>query len=213
MNTRSTRTLLIAAATTAVLAIGAAAPASILAAGPPGGSARSSGPRTAAGAVVRADVAGARGVERRGGAPVTTLTSTQRAQLAFMAEEEKLARDLYLVLGSEVGGSVLPTIARAEARHLAAVRRLLARHGVPDPTAGRALGVFSTPSVQAMYERLLAEGRVSRAAAHEVGTTVERDDLAALSRASAGVTAPDVLRVYEHLRRASERHLLAFEAS
>ena len=43
-----------------------------------------------------------------------------------------------------------------------------------------------------------------------VGVTIEKLDIADLTSAMSGLTAPDVLQVYTNLRNGSERHLAAF---
>jgi hypothetical protein len=139
-----------------------------------------------------------------------TLTAAQRATLADLAAEEKLAGDLYDAFADRYGAVVFEHIARGEDQHLAAVRVLLDRYGVRDPTAGRAAGSFADPAVQATYDRLLAQGGTGFRAALDVGAAVERADIADLRSAVTGVTAPDVRQVYDRLLTASERHLAAF---
>lgn len=139
-----------------------------------------------------------------------TLTSTQRATLASMAEEEKLAHDVYVTLGGAF--SDLPQfdrIARAESQHLTTMRALLDRYGIADPTSGRAVGDFADPELQALYTSLV-ERADTPADALGVGVTIERLDIADLDDAMQGLTAPDVLNAYTHLRQGSERHLTAF---
>jgi hypothetical protein len=140
-----------------------------------------------------------------------SLTAAQRATLAGMAEEEKLAGDLYAAFADRYDAAVFAHIGRAEDQHLAAVRVLLGRYDVPDPTTGKAAGRFSDPAVQATYDRLLAQGLRSLDAALDVGRSVEQTDVADLRSASSGLTAPDVRQVYSRLLAASERHLAAFE--
>ena len=145
-------------------------------------------------------------------APSGTLTSTQKATLATMAEEEKLAHDLYAAFAARYDPVVFDRIAAAETRHRAAVRTLLGRYRVADPTAGKAAGSFASATVQATYDRLLQQGSASQRAALGVGVTVEQDDIAALQQARSGLTAQDVRQVYGHLLTASRRHLAAFQA-
>jgi hypothetical protein len=157
------------------------------------------------------------GARRGGGTPVTPppttaviLTAAQKTALAGMAEEEKLARDLYTAFAARYGTRVFATIGRAESTHLAAIRTLLARYGIADPTAGRAAGSFASADMAAMYTKLLADGKVSLAAAYGVGKAVELDDIAELDQALAGLTASDVRQAYTNLRRGSTQHLAAF---
>lgn len=140
------------------------------------------------------------------------LTADQKVDLASMAAEEKLAHDLYVTLGASLGGTELPRIAASETNHLAAIRMLLAKYGVADPTLNTPVGAFVDPAFQLLYDQLLAQGSVSLAAAYDVGVIVENDDLGRLADAKAGVTAQDVLKVYTNLTTASTRHLAIFQA-
>jgi len=139
-----------------------------------------------------------------------TLTAAQKTTLASMAQEEKLAHDLYAAFAARYDVIVFDHIVRAESQHQAVVRTLLQRYGVSDPTAGQPVGKFTDPIVQATYDKLLAQGQQSQSAALAVGQQVERDDIAALKAAESGLTAPDVKQVYANLLAASQRHLTAF---
>ena len=139
-----------------------------------------------------------------------TLTDDQKAELTAMAEEEKLAQDLYVAFDAQYDATVFTRIAKSESKHLDAVRTLLERYELTDPTVGLAAGEFLTDDTQALYDTLLADGSVSLDAAMEAGRTVEETDIADLTAANEGVTAPDVLKVYERLLAASEKHLTAF---
>jgi hypothetical protein len=125
-------------------------------------------------------------------------------------EEEKLAHDLYTAFAALYDLPRFERIAAAETRHRAAVRTLLARYDVVDPSVGAAPGAFADDELQARYDTLLAQGRTSLEAALGVGRTVENDDLRTLTAAAEGVTAADVLRVIEAQKAASARHLAAF---
>ncbi|MFN8622165.1 MAG: DUF2202 domain-containing protein [Chloroflexota bacterium] len=225
--------------TASMLTVALLVPAAVLAAGPRDGScdpagAGPKGPAASAPRAMNGQGMGTRGMgaarmnqshragdpaaQRRGAgqgirqAAPGVLTADQQLDLAAMAQEEKLAHDLYTQLGSTLGGPELARIAAAETNHLTAVRTLLARYGVDDPTAGLAAGVFADEAFQQLYDRLLAQGSPDLAAAYDVGVIVEQDDLARLADAKVGVTAQDVLRVYANLAAGSERHLAAFSA-
>ncbi|MFC5930424.1 DUF2202 domain-containing protein [Cryobacterium melibiosiphilum] len=139
-----------------------------------------------------------------------TVTAEQTDALAAMAAEEKLAHDLYVAFADQYDAAVFTRIASAETKHLDAVSMLLERYDIADPTIGLAAGVFSTDVTQDLYDTLLADGSVSLDAAMEAARTVEELDIADLTAAAEGVTAPDVLAVYDHLLTGSERHLVAF---
>jgi hypothetical protein len=139
-----------------------------------------------------------------------TVTAEQTTALTEMAAEEKLAHDLYVAFDEKYDATVFSRIATSETKHLDAVRALLGRYEITDPTVGLAAGAFPTDDTQKLYDTLLAQGSVSLDAAKEAARTVEETDIADLTAATAGVTAPDVLAVYEHLLAASKHHLVAF---
>lgn len=146
-------------------------------------------------------------------APKGTLTDAQKTTLASQAQQEKLAHDLYTAFAARHGLMVFDHIAAAETGHLTAVRTLLQRYGVSDPTADQPAGAFTDPAVRSAYDTLLAEGEPNPAAALAVAQRLERDDIAALTTALTGLTAPDAEQVYTGLRAAAERHLAAFTRS
>lgn len=138
-----------------------------------------------------------------------TLTAAQKTKLTSMAEEEKLAHDLYVAFGDKYG-TPFARIANAETRHLTEIRIVLTRYAIADPTAGKAAGSFATASTQQLYNKLLAQGTAGVDAAKTAARTVESTDISDLKAAAAGVTAPDAAQVYKNLLAASQRHLVAF---
>jgi hypothetical protein len=139
-----------------------------------------------------------------------TLTADQKTRLAGMAEEEKLAHDVYVALAASTGDTRFTRIATAETRHLEQVRALMTRYGITDPSAGKAAGQFTSTTTATLYRDLVAKGNVSLDAALGVGRTIEQLDIADLTKATTGVTAPDVTSVYAHLTAGSKMHLRAF---
>lgn len=143
-------------------------------------------------------------------APMGTLTDAQKAELSAMAEEEKVAHDLYVALSVKYPElRQFANIAKAELQHLTAVRTLMDRYGIADPTTGYAAGEFKTEAFQDLYDGLLKDA-TSPAKALAAGIAVEEADIADLEAAMKGVEAADVLQVYGNLLRGSERHLVAF---
>jgi hypothetical protein len=145
-----------------------------------------------------------------GEASTGTLTEVQEQMLAEQAELEKMAHDLYVELSDATDDHRFSRIAVSETRHLEAVRTLLGRYGIDDPTEGYAAGEFASETVAKKYADYLVEGSTSTEAALEVGRTHEAEDVEALRKAAEDVDAPDVKRVLEHLADASEMHLSAF---
>lgn len=140
-----------------------------------------------------------------------TLTAAQRSTVAAMAEEEKLAHDVYTALAARYPSDPrFARIASSETQHLTALRQVMTAYGITDPTAGLADGTFATDSVQQLYNDLLAKATTLDAALG-VGRAIETQDIADLDAAMAAVTtADDVDLVYSHLQMASQMHLRAF---
>lgn len=136
------------------------------------------------------------------------------AHLAWMREEERLARDVYTALAERYDGALpFANIARSEQQHFDAVGRLLTRYGVADPSTGRPAGSYAEPELQDLYDTLMAQGEKSLADAYDVGIAIEKADIADLERVLANLSETDVTRVFGNLLRASRQHLAAFEAA
>lgn len=146
-----------------------------------------------------------------------TLTDEQRATLRFMANEEKLAHDVYLALGELYDLPLFERIAASEAQHQAAVNSLMERYEVDGSPSELAPGEYtdSETDFAALYRSLVERGSQDLEEAIAVGIFIEEDDIAALAAAKAGLeeTAPDVYTVYTHLAAASQHHLTAFQSA
>ena len=141
----------------------------------------------------------------------TALTPGETADLQYMREEEKLARDVYQALAAKwPTATVFQRIARSEQRHMDAVKVVLDRFGIADPAAGNGPGEFTDPELQKRYAQLVADGSRSVADALAVGVMIERTDIADLQEALAATDVADLERLYGNLLRGSQNHLQAF---
>lgn len=144
-------------------------------------------------------------------APATPpLASSEADALAFMREEEKLARDVYQALATTWALPVFTNIASSEQTHMDAIKTLLDRYGLPDPAAGKAPGVFTNPDLQNLYTQLLTRGKASLSEALAVGAAIEEIDILDLQKRITATTPADIARVYTQLRQGSSNHLRAF---
>jgi len=142
--------------------------------------------------------------------PLGELTAEEAAGLAFMREEEKLAHDVYVALYAATGLQSFQNIANSEQTHTDAVKTLLDRYTLPDPSAGKLEGQFSDSNLQALYDQLVAQGSQSLAEALKVGAAVEEIDILDLQTREAQTALADILLVYQSLEQGSENHLRAF---
>ena len=146
-------------------------------------------------------------------APYVAPTADEATDLAYMREEEKFARDLYLRFAQEWETAPFAYIANAEQSHMDAVLRLLRKYRLADPAAGALVGEFSDPELQALYTALLQKGLASELDALLVGGLVEEADLLDLEISAARTTKTDIDSVYANLACGSRNHLRAFAAS
>ncbi len=138
------------------------------------------------------------------------LSQTEVEGLLYMREEEKLARDVYITLYEKWGQRVFQNITASEEQHMSMVLELLEQYGLEDPAAGKGVGEFTNPELQALYDQLVAQGSQSLAEALKVGAAIEEIDILDLEERLAQTNNPSIRTVYQNLMMGSENHLRAF---
>jgi len=141
------------------------------------------------------------------------LTADEKYWLTYMREEEKLARDVYLSLGSTWNIPIFSNIAQSEQVHMDSMKTLIDRYGLPDPAAGKSQGEFTDPALQKLHDDLIAQGSVSSVEALKVGVLIEETDIRDLNKAIATTQKKDIRTAYNNLLQGSMNHLNAFEAN
>jgi len=121
----------------------------------------------------------------------TTLSVAEESSLTFMREEEKLARDVYMVLYEQWGLKVFNNISQSEQSHMDSVATIMAIYDVAD-TASSEDGVFTNTDLQDLYLQLVSDGEASLIAALEVGALIEEVDINDLNNAIETADNPDV---------------------
>jgi len=133
--------------------------------------------------------------------------------LAYMYDEERLAKEVYLAIYQRQPVQQLSKIAsKAEGKHIDAVKDLAQRYGVATPyqQAGR----YRSSHIQSLYNELYAKGIRSQKDALEVGCIVEVvdvDDLNKYISEAQQANAQDVVQTYDFLRKGSYNHYWAFD--
>jgi len=161
---------------------------------------------------------GGRGESKRGGGkdasceslPLEEVDAKEEADLLYIREEEKLARDVYLTLYDVHRLQIFKNISASEQRHMDALLGLLVKYEIEDPVGDNAVGVFKNQDLRALYVKLVAAGKVSEIAALTVGATIEDLDINDLAHDIAGTDNEDLTMVYENLMRGSRNHMRAF---
>ncbi len=127
-----------------------------------------------------------------------------------MREEEQLAHDVYATLGEVWDLRIFENITASEQSHIDAALGVLEDYGIDDPAAGNEPGTFTDPQIQALYDRLVADGSTSLIAALEVGAFIEELDIADLRLRSSATDVEALTTLYANLERGSRNHLRAF---
>ncbi len=138
------------------------------------------------------------------------LAPEEEADLLYMREEEKLARDVYLALYDKWHLTVFSNISKSEQTHMDAIWTLLDRYDLGDPVQGP--GFFTNQHLQEVYDGLIAKGTLSVHDALEVGVLIEETDIEDLKAALTRTTHKDIVRVYTNLKAGSVNHLKAFNS-
>ena len=157
------------------------------------------------------------------------LSETEIADLTFMREEEKMARDVYAELYEyyKEGGTellILANIATSEQQHMDAMLHLLKKYRLDDPAAGMERGEFENTTLAAVYQNLVSDsdtnqpilneptsgGKVSPMAALYVGAWIEERDMVDIMHAISNTGRADIIGTYTNLLCGSRSHLRAF---
>jgi hypothetical protein len=138
------------------------------------------------------------------------LSDKEIAGLILMREEEKLARDVYITLGNIWGTKIFSNISASEQTHTDAVKVLLIRYGISDPVVDDTVGVFSSKTMQDLYNTLTIKGKASLTGALIVGATIEDLDIRDLETLKKETTKEDILITYNNLQKGSRNHMRAF---
>lgn len=142
---------------------------------------------------------------------VYPITQEEIDGLIHMRIEEKLARDVYTVMGSTYNSKVFLNIKLSEQSHMNAVKRQLDKYSIPDPLLTDEVGIFPDQEFQALYDQLIAQGNLSLTDALLAGKAIEELDIADLEAQLAFITNPGIINLYTNLKAGSISHLAAFE--
>ena len=140
----------------------------------------------------------------------TELSTSELEGIAFMREEEKLARDVYIQLADLWNMNIFSNISRSEDTHMEAVKTLIDLFGFEDPVQDNEVGVFTNPILQDLHDELMASGSMSLTDALLVGGAIEEIDILDLQKYLEQTTNSAVIEVYENLLRGSINHLNSF---
>jgi hypothetical protein len=147
-----------------------------------------------------------------GGSELTagSVDTTEADYLAYVREEEKLARDVYITLYQAWGLTVFDNIAASEETHTTTVEDMIEKYRLTDPVADDTVGVFVNPDLASLYTTLVTRGSQNSVEALYVGAAIEELDMIDLQAAIDATDNGDIRQLYENLMRGSRNHLRAY---
>lgn len=144
------------------------------------------------------------------GLPTEELSEEEIAGLIWLREEEKLARDVYIMFYQKYGMRVYNNISGSEQTHTEAIKLLLEKYKLTDPVQTDEVGVFFNKDLQTLYNQLIEQGNISDVEGLKVGAAIEEIDILDLEDNLVNVDNQDIAFVYNNLKSGSENHLRAF---
>ena len=139
------------------------------------------------------------------------LDEVETANILFMREEEKLARDVYTLFNEKYNYRIFNNISKIEQIHMNAIKVLIDRYQLVDPVGSNDYGVFANTELSDLYSQLIALGDESVIEALKVGAEIEEIDIIDLETSINELTGnTDIKFVFANLKRASGFHLKAF---
>jgi len=138
---------------------------------------------------------------------VMAITEKQKADLVFMYQEEKLAKDVYTYFSKIYDLKVFGNIVKSEQNHMEQIETLLISYKIPVPKLKD--GEFSDKNLKALYDKLIKQGKISEKEALKVGIIIEDVDIADLKEKTKN-SPDDIKLVYSNLLKGSENHKKAF---
>lgn len=158
------------------------------------------------------------------------LDYNEKMHLFFMREEEKLARDVYQVLGTMYPDSVIfGNIDDSEQIHMTAVKAMIEKYGYEDPNTNDNVGAYTGEDFgwyfTEKYNQLVERASISELEALYVGAFIEELDMMDINQCPQVIVEtdngindvsecgkvytdkPDIQRLYSSLLDGSDSHL------
>ena len=140
------------------------------------------------------------------------LTDLEEEMLLFVWEEEKMARDVYLLFDEDerFKKPIFRKIADSEQVHMDKVFCLLIHFNLDDQVQDE-IGIFSNPEIQELYDDLVALGSGPITDALTAGAIVEDYDINDINHWMTQTLNESILTVFRNIVCGSGNHLNVFD--
>ncbi len=140
-----------------------------------------------------------------------SLSTEEISGLMFMVEQEKLAKDVYMVMFDLYGLKIFENMSLSETKHVDAISRLIEKYLLDNPITDKAIGEFVNEELQALYNELIAVGSISQKEALNEGVLIEETNIEKIQYyLDFVVESEDIIQVLTNLLNSSDKHLARF---
>jgi hypothetical protein len=129
--------------------------------------------------------------------------------ILFIWQEEKAARDLYISLYEETNLSIFMDLVRSEQNHMDQAKSMIDKFGLQTPVSD-VPGELENQTLREIYNRLLAQGRLSHHEALKSAATFEEISIMDLEKEIAATNMEEIRVVYQGLLAGSRKHLRSY---
>jgi len=137
------------------------------------------------------------------------LTDVEVEMLEFLREEEKMARDVYLVLSGIYKKRIFLTIAESEQIHMDKVLCLMDHYKVEDPASSE-IGEFTNTYIQGLYDMLIELGTKGIIDGLTAGAYIEDYDIHDIHYWMDFTDNESILNVLSNIVCGSGNHIISF---
>ena len=144
--------------------------------------------------------------------PNEPLSPDETESILLMREEEKMARDAYIIFYQKWKQPIFTNISQAEQTHMDAVLLLVNKYNLTDPVGTNPVGIFINSDIQSLYNDFITQGNQSYIEALKAGAAIEEVDIRDLQNLlnNDDVNNQDIELVYSNLLKGSRNHLRSF---
>ena len=138
------------------------------------------------------------------------LTVTEKNNILYLYEEEKLAHDIYVAMYNLHGAYIFNNISESGQRHMDSVAKLISKYELEEGVLNNDPGIFLNENIKVLYGDLLEEGEKDLTSALGVGVKIEVMDIGDIEDMQKETDKADIERVLSNLLDGSYKHLDAF---
>jgi hypothetical protein len=144
--------------------------------------------------------------------PKEPLSQDETESILLMREEEKMARDAYIVFYQQWPQPIFNNISKAEQTHMDGVLLLVNKYSLTDPVGTNPVGTYINTDIQTLYNAFIAQGNISYTEALKAGAAIEEVDIRDLQNMlnEDDINNQDIELVFSNLLKGSRNHLRSF---